>query len=69
MDTFLINRNSPLRSGVLPKLRHRSPSNMFEESASHGDDEVVIGNEKFESDDCKKIPEKEQEYTDKPMSE
>ncbi|XP_012942570.1 transmembrane anterior posterior transformation protein 1 homolog [Aplysia californica] len=35
MDTFLINRNSPLRSGAPPRLRHRSRTSESESSPLH----------------------------------
>ena len=45
MDTFLINRNYPLRSGVMPKLRHRTPSTMSDETQPLGDKEVLNNKE------------------------
>lgn len=36
MASYLIDRNSPIRSGIAPKLRHRSPNSESDHNITEG---------------------------------
>lgn len=56
MASFLIDRHSPIRSGIAPKLRHRSPHSESENctgdpvSTALSDDDPLLSNKKSDGE-------------------